>query len=120
MECAQGLLASGDSLGVVRVRVSELGGAWVPMFDAKTVRQGGSEAYWVVGLDQNELHCIVCKESLPFPVSAPRPLLSGVKLKMPLVAGTDATGGELEETFLRTSLVHAQVVPTAAPVGVEG
>jgi hypothetical protein len=45
---SQGLLAAGDSSGVVAVRVRQFGGAWTPVFDSATARSSEGETHWVV------------------------------------------------------------------------
>jgi chromosome transmission fidelity protein 4 len=46
----QGLLAAGDSSGVVRVRTGEFGCSWVPVFSSAAVRTSEAEKHWLVGL----------------------------------------------------------------------
>eukprot|EP00899_Mesostigma_viride_P003283 jgi/Mesvir1/12956/Mv05969-RA.1 len=110
---AEGLLATGDSQGVVRLRCLEYGGSWVPVFSSAAERKSSEESHWVVGLDSTQLFCVVLKAPNTYPQVMPRPVLSVLKLHIPVVsAENNVAVGRLEEEFLRGSLTLAQMRAT--------
>jgi hypothetical protein len=102
----EGLLASGDSEGVVRLRGEAFGGAWSPVFSTDAVRSNKAETHWVVGLSTKELFCVVCKLPESAPTVQPRPFLSVMALAVPTVL-SERTNGAHEEEFVRHSMMLA-------------
>lgn len=96
-----GALASGDSEGTVRCQLAGGNGAWSPIFAAAQARQAGSERYWVVGLSDAELCCVVLN-GVDAPTVHPRPVLSSLDLAPPVVP-SDMGAVELERNLLSAS-----------------
>lgn len=113
----EGLLATYDSAGVMRVRpvggLAAVGGCgaaaalaaapasagpaaadaagshWTPVFDSAVARKG-AEVFWPVGLAGDSLHCVVCKAGAPEP--GERPLVSLEPLRAPVLTVTGGGG----------------------------
>ena len=75
---------------------------WVPLHQSSLVRKDKHEHYWVVGFGDTELSCIITKGADKFPPTLPRPVISCISLKMPLLQ-VESYLGTLEEG-LRASL----------------
>ena len=50
----------------MRVRSPAFGGSWVPVFDAAT-QLSASQSCWPVGLDQQNLYCVIGTAAQPWP-----------------------------------------------------
>ena len=96
---------------------------WVPLLDTKLLERLASgrkeETYWPVAVARDKFHCIILKGDDQYPYF-PRPLLTDFDFQIPIssvtppsksstVEDTNATneGSKLEETFVRTSLLHS-------------
>lgn len=92
---------------------------WVPVLDTKRLDRlaGGKkeETYWPVAVADEKFHCIILKGGEQHPYF-PKPLLSEFDFKIPLSAtkaaenledSTAMEGPTLEETFVRSSLMHS-------------
>jgi len=92
---------------------------WVPVLDTKRLDRlaGGKkeETYWPVAVADEKFHCIILKGGEQHPYF-PKPLLSEFDFKIPLSAtkaaenledSTATEGSTLEETFVRSSLMHS-------------
>ena len=78
---------------------NEFGGSWTPIFSSAAVRKSEAESYWIVGVSESDVYCVICKSSDGFPAVHPRPLLSMMKLAPPLLA-SDVGATELEREFM--------------------
>lgn len=61
-----GLLSTCDSTGVVRSLSQDFGGSWVPVFDFANITRG-QEGYWIVGLTEDRVQCIVVERKTDVP-----------------------------------------------------
>ena len=102
VEDGTGALAFGSSDGVVRVRVSDFGGSWVPVFRSADARAQEGEHHWTVAVSAADtptaaagLYCVVCRTAAG-PNVHPKPVLTPLPLSMP-VALPEASSGELED-----------------------
>ena len=98
---------------------------WVPLLDTKTLDRLKSgkkeETYWPVAVSNNKFHAIILKggEKSPY---FPRPLLSEFEFNIPVTLPVEkptaeddeeaaesnaAAGARLEESFIRSSLLHS-------------
>jgi chromosome transmission fidelity protein 4 len=111
---AEGQLTSVDSLGVLRLRTPEFGGAWVPAFSAAAERKG-AENFWVFAVGGGEAQCIVCANASEpaVPSGAARPVVSAVALRVPVLRHDDALA-PLESELLRAGLVLSHAASAAA------
>lgn len=90
-------------------------GRWVPMLSTSTLKTEGQldRVYWPVGVSGTELSCIILKGGEIQP-SIPAPLVQEVSLQMPLLE-LDSPQGQLEESFLRGSLLRNHQTDLANP-----
>jgi len=98
-----GVIGSYDSVGVLRCLGDNWGNQWIPIraFDEKDKEK--NENYWVIGFNEQELNCIICKGADKYPLTFPRPVISSVKVKVPLLQSTTSVG-QAEEELLRAQL----------------
>ncbi|CAH7673555.1 hypothetical protein PPACK8108_LOCUS8429 [Phakopsora pachyrhizi] len=82
-------------------------GRWVPVLDTTSLKTEGqlSRIYWPVGVTSEELSCIIIKGGSTQP-SFPTPLIQTVPLQMPALR-LNETQGQMEECFLRESMIHS-------------
>ena len=120
VEDGTGALAFGSSDGVVRVRVSDFGGSWVPVFRSADARAQEGEHHWTVAVSAADtptaaagLYCVVCRTAAG-PNVHPKPVLTPLPLSMP-VALPEASSGELEDAAAKARLSVALI--TAASNG---
>ncbi|EGD80564.1 hypothetical protein PTSG_01156 [Salpingoeca rosetta] len=99
-----GLPAIVDSEEVVRALVPSWGFSWIPVAEFKQLRdeKHKHEYYWVTGLSDNEIVCIICRGGETYPKVLPRPVVSTVPLQMPIVSAPETAPSE--EKFLRTKI----------------
>ncbi|KAI3927214.1 hypothetical protein MKW92_001969 [Papaver armeniacum] len=102
----EGHLSSYDSKGVLRVFTSQFGGSWLPLFSAS--KDNPEDNYWVVGLNDSKLFCILCKNPLTYPLVTPKPFLTLLNLSFPL-ASSDLGANDLENEFMLSNLSLSQV-----------
>lgn len=57
-----GVLAAGDSAGILCAQSAAFGGSWVPVFSSVAERKG-SEWHWLTGFDEHNVFCVVCKSA---------------------------------------------------------
>ncbi|GAB4823682.1 hypothetical protein N2152v2_010728 [Parachlorella kessleri] len=109
----EGLLASYDSEGELRMRSPDFGGAWVPLFSSAAERKG-SERFWVFGVSAQQLQCIVVSggEEPAVPPPPQRPLVSSVPLRAAVV-GQDAVLAPLEAEIIRQGVLVSHMEPPA-------
>ncbi|GAA5937684.1 hypothetical protein JCM3775_002099 [Rhodotorula graminis] len=77
---------------------------WVPALDTQSLarREGKQEAYWPVGVTEQQLHVVILKGGEQHP-HFPTPLLQELDLQFPLLS-MDVPAGQLAEKHLRESL----------------
>ncbi|CAM0950745.1 unnamed protein product [Alopecurus aequalis] len=103
-----GLLSSYDSKGILRVFSSQFGGTWLPVFSSIKARKSEDESHWVVGLDANNIFCILCKSPECYPQVMPKPILTILELSFPL-ASSDLGANSLENEFMTRKLHLSQI-----------
>uniref|UniRef100_A0ACD5YJH1 Uncharacterized protein n=1 Tax=Avena sativa TaxID=4498 RepID=A0ACD5YJH1_AVESA len=103
-----GLLSSYDSKGVLRLFSSQFGGSWLPVFSSTKARKSEDESHWVVGLDANNIFCIICKSPESCPQVMPKPVLTILELSFPL-ASSDLGANSLENEFMTKKLHLSQI-----------
>lgn len=103
-----GQLSSYDSKGILRVFSNQFGGSWLPLFSSVKARKSEDESHWVVGLDANNIFCILCKTPQSYPQVMPKPVLSILELSFPL-ASSDLGANSLENEFLMRKLQLSQI-----------
>lgn len=115
----EGMLATYDSEGVLRVRSPEYGGSWLPVFVAAAERKG-AEHFWVFSLSMRskEVQCIVCAHS-PEPIvpsGSARPVVTAAPMKVPVVRYDDGIAA-LESEVLRNKAAMSHVKEMIASIG---
>ncbi|KAG6472940.1 WD repeat and HMG-box DNA-binding protein 1-like [Zingiber officinale] len=95
----EGQLSSYDSKGVLRVFSHQYGGTWLPIFSALKARKSDDENYWIVGLNESKLFCIICKSPETYPMVMPKPVLELLSFSFPL-ASSDLGASDLESELL--------------------
>ncbi|MCL7035969.1 hypothetical protein MKW94_022549 [Papaver nudicaule] len=101
----EGQLSSYDSKGVLRVFTNQFGGSWLPLFSA--CKDKPEDNYWVVGLNESTLFCILCKNPLTYPLVTPKPVLTLLNLLFPL-ASSDLGANVFENKLMLKSLSLSQ------------
>ncbi|MCO5577428.1 hypothetical protein L7F22_031260 [Adiantum nelumboides] len=108
-----GLLSFYDSKGLLRVHTSQYGGSWVPVFSASKEAKNEDESLWMVGLNDTQVMCVVCKFPDKQPQVSPKPILNIFNLSLPLLH-SDLGAEELENELLLKSWQLAQMTDEAA------
>ncbi|XP_048529636.1 protein ENHANCER OF LHP1 1 [Triticum urartu] len=103
-----GQLSSYDSKGILRVFSGQFGGSWLPVFSSTKARKSEDESHWVVGLDANNIFCILCKSPECYPQVMPKPVLTILELSFPL-ASSDLGANSLENEFMTRKLHLSQI-----------
>ncbi|CAN6237368.1 unnamed protein product [Urochloa humidicola] len=103
-----GQLSSYDSEGILRVFSSQFGGSWLPIFSSVKARKSEDESHWVVGLDANNIFCIVCKYPQSYPEVMPKPVLTLLEMSFP-IASSDLGANSLENEFMMRKLHLSQI-----------
>ncbi|KAI4963768.1 hypothetical protein ZWY2020_010531 [Hordeum vulgare] len=103
-----GQLSSYDSKGILRVFSGQFGGSWLPVFSSTKARKSEDESHWVVGLDANNIFCILCKSPESHPQVMPKPVLTILELSFPL-ASSDLGANSLENEFMTRKLHLSQI-----------
>ncbi|WAQ92369.1 hypothetical protein PtA15_16A276 [Puccinia triticina] len=90
-------------------------GRWVPMLATASLKTEGQldRVYWPVSVSDSQLSCIVFRGGETQP-TIPAPILQHVQLQMPLLE-QDSPQGQLEESYLRGSLIHHHRADLAKP-----
>ncbi|KAK9868467.1 hypothetical protein WJX84_006627 [Apatococcus fuscideae] len=103
-----GMLATFDSQGVLRLRTPDFGGGWMPAFDS-AAEQKNKETFWPVAVTQQALSCVICREHTPVPTVTPRPTMSRIALHVPVLGAAEATGPvEDQQLLLSATLSHVR------------
>ncbi|RLN35460.1 WD repeat and HMG-box DNA-binding protein 1 [Panicum miliaceum] len=116
-----GQLSSYDSKGILRVFSSQFGGSWLPVFSSVRARKSEDESHWVVGLDANNIFCILCKHPQSYPQVMPKPVLTILELSFP-IASSDLGANSLENEFMMRKLHLSQIrnkMDEMAPLGLD-
>lgn len=66
-------------------------------------KKSEDENYWMVGLNENKIFCVVCKSPNSYPLVMPKPILMLLDLEFPLACSDLGTDG-LENEFLIRNL----------------
>jgi len=90
-------------------------GRWVPMLATASLKTEGQldRVYWPVGVSDSKLSCLVLKGGETQP-SIPAPIIQDVPLQMPLLE-QDSPQGQLEESYLRGSMIYHHQADLANP-----
>ncbi|KAJ9533673.1 hypothetical protein QJQ45_026735, partial [Haematococcus lacustris] len=113
---SEGLLAVGDSTGVLRLRSGpssqwtgspQFGGCWVAVWDGAAAAAGatkGSQVHWPVAITGTTVYSILCSAQQPYPQMAPRPFFTTSPLS---ITSLQVEGGNaaLEGEHLLTSIM---------------
>ncbi|KAI4991256.1 hypothetical protein ZWY2020_039627 [Hordeum vulgare] len=108
LDVKNGQLSSYDSKGILRVFSGQFGGSWLPVFSSTKARKSEDESHWVVGLDANNIFCILCKSPESHPQVMPKPVLTILELSFPL-ASSDLGANSLENEFMTRKLHLSQI-----------
>eukprot|EP00043_Microstomoeca_roanoka_P017979 m.189568 g.189568 ORF g.189568 m.189568 type:complete len:1080 (+) comp16746_c1_seq1:144-3383(+) len=105
-----GLPAIVDSEEVLRALVSDWGYSWTPLAELKRLKdeKHKTDSYWVTGVSDNELVCIICRGGESYPKVLPRPIVSTVPLQMPIVSLPETA--LLEEKFIRSKIFAEHLI----------
>lgn len=98
----EGMLLTGDSAGVVRMRTEAFGGSWTPIFRSSAARSTDGQHHWIVSSSASMLCCIITRTSAG-PTPTPRPVLSMLPLSLPVVI-PERSIGDLEDEAAKASL----------------
>ncbi len=99
------ILCAQDSEGVLLLLSPAHSFAWLPLMDfgsPDSCKSGGNK-HWIVSILDKAVNCIVLRGEQEFPQCVPRPLLSTIPLKMPIL-DVKLPNGELEEQMIRSNL----------------
>ncbi|KAL6760556.1 hypothetical protein V8C86DRAFT_2550734 [Haematococcus lacustris] len=103
---SEGLLAVGDSTGLLRLRSPQFGGCWVAVWDGAAAAGAtkGSQVHWPVAITGTTVYSILCSAQQPYPQMAPRPFFTTSPLS---IASLQVEGGNaaLEGEHLLTSIM---------------
>ena len=97
-----GLPAMMDSKEVISVLLQDWDYTWTPVAELQSTKKNAGDKHWVVGLNEAEAMVVVCKGGSAYPKVLPRPMVTSMPLKMPLVGAADTLN--LEEKFLRSKI----------------
>lgn len=97
-----GLPAMMDSKEVLSVLLQDWDYTWTPLAELQTLKKNAGDKHWVVGLNEAEAMVVVCKGGSAYPKVLPRPMVTSLPLKMPIVGAADTVN--LEEKFLRSKI----------------
>lgn len=108
-----GMPAFADSEEIVRVLMPNWGGViWTPIVDLKQTRteKTKSDRYWITGLTPTQLLAVICRGGETYPKVMPKPVVSSIPLRMPVVSFPDTVLHE--EKHLRSKLNLDYLVAT--------
>eukprot|EP00040_Diaphanoeca_grandis_P005605 m.33649 g.33649 ORF g.33649 m.33649 type:complete len:1140 (+) comp16851_c1_seq1:87-3506(+) len=103
-----GLPACVDSEEIVRVLLQDWGFTWSPILEMKLLAKNPTDSHWITSITEQEVMCVVCKGGDTYPKVLPRPIMSSVPLRLPLVSLNDTL--TMEENFLRSKINYEQTV----------
>ena len=93
-------VATCDSSGVVRVRVSEFGGSWMPV----TTKSSEDEMKWIVGVEESTVTFIKCRLPSMEPAVLPKPVLDEEPMTAPVIKVDSEKVDELQQDMIRESM----------------
>jgi chromosome transmission fidelity protein 4 len=112
----EGMLATYDSAGILRVFSPEFGGSWVPCF-ASSAERKGSESFWVFALSiaASEVQCIVCANGPEptVPSGSARPVVTAAPMRLPVVTSAEEAAAPLEADVMRWGALAAHAIQSA-------
>eukprot|EP00055_Hartaetosiga_balthica_P017008 m.110681 g.110681 ORF g.110681 m.110681 type:complete len:1105 (-) comp9227_c0_seq5:2296-5610(-) len=101
-----------DSDNIVKMLVSDWGSSWVPILDLNAWRDADEkrkhDSYWITGVTNDELLCIICRGGEAYPQVLPRPITSSIPLCVPIVGFEESQIPE--ELAFRSKLQLNQVI----------
>jgi len=100
-----------DSEGLVSGLVRSFGWHWTPLLETTRLQRNKMDSYWPVGVFNGSLMCSLLKGGEEHPSTNPKPLVSSLPLKLPLVAtNNDQALQKLEETrLLAKAFLHQKL-----------
>jgi chromosome transmission fidelity protein 4 len=101
----EGMLVTGDSMGVVRMRTDAFGGSWTPVFRSSSTRATDGQHHWLVSTSATTVYCIITRTSAG-PTPNPRPVLSMLPVSVPVVIPENSSG-DLEDEAAKANLALA-------------
>eukprot|EP01134_Creolimax_fragrantissima_P003982 CFRG3982T1 len=100
---SEGVPATYDSMGIVRILTSKNFSPWMPVMDMREKFNDENRMWaWIIGITSQEVIYVVCRGGARFPSATHRPVVSESVLVLPL-CGVDLGSGKLEEEWVRTS-----------------
>eukprot|EP00049_Salpingoeca_infusionum_P026056 m.23438 g.23438 ORF g.23438 m.23438 type:complete len:1084 (-) comp8501_c0_seq2:2108-5359(-) len=102
-----GVPAVADTENIIKVLVKEWGCTWTPVAELNTLKteKTKSDEYWITGLTGTELLCVICRGE-SYPKVLPKPLISTIPLKIPIVSASESAAVEEEFLRLKMNLEH--------------
>ncbi len=98
------ILHAMDSEGVVYGLVKGFGWHWTPLLETQRLKRNKLDAFWPVGVHGPSLMCTLLKGGDEHPSTHPKPLVTSLPFKLPLVAVGGGGGDQgllgLEQTRL--------------------
>lgn len=101
-----GLVGCFDQTGVFYCLCDQLGFTWTPMADFGSTLEG--DFVWPVFFDRSEITAIVCKNGESTPAVLPRPIMTNLAFKLPLLQPDDPTTASYEPV-LRTTILSTLI-----------
>lgn len=100
-----------DSEGLVSGLVRSFGWNWTPLLETSRLQRNKMDSYWPVGVFNGSLMCSLLKGGEEHPSTNPKPLVSSLPLKLPLVvSNNDQALQKLEETrLLAKAFLHQKL-----------
>eukprot|EP00158_Paraphelidium_tribonemae_P007982 Partr_v1_DN28423_c2_g1_i1_m41107 putative WD repeat and HMG-box DNA binding protein 1 len=102
-----GMPATVDSEGVLRVCRMYMGNIWSPILDTRPARKNKQDHYWPVAVSDDQFMFIWCKAGAKEP-GFPKPVLSEIKIQVPLMNGDTPVGALEQELSLAQMLLTYQ------------
>ncbi|GAB5030478.1 wd repeat and hmg-box dna-binding protein partial [Nannochloropsis oceanica] len=100
-----------DSEGLVSGLVRGFGWNWTPLLETSRLQRNKMDSFWPVGVLNGSLMCSLLKGGEEHPSTNPKPLVSSLPLKLPLVvSNNDQALQKLEETrLLAKTFLHQKL-----------
>ncbi len=112
-----------DSEGLVSGLVKGFGWHWTPLLETSRLQRNKMDSFWPVGVFNGSLMCTLLKGGDEHPSTNPKPLVSSLPLKLPLVASSGSNDQallKLEETRLVSKAFMAQKLHQQEVLAAEG
>jgi len=81
-----GIPAMMDSTETVALLLHDWSYTWTPIAELRKNAKNKTDTHWLASITAQEAICVVCKGGQNYPQVLPRPMISTVPLKMPVVA----------------------------------